>query len=390
MTDNTINQRYQSILMYEQKVVNANTVASSLGMSKRQFFRILQRFRTSGRKRESLKYQSHGAWNRIDRGTEQIIMTLNRDYPEALNSHLSWLAWDQHNVHIKSATARNILIRNGSYVPFKEKRESAYKKFQATHFGALVQLDTADGYWLKGYPLLHLIVALDDASRTPLSGGFYDHDSTLNNMLVIKEIIKKYRVPALFYTDNDSKFKVIRHGRSRHQCYSEEVLSGEAVTEIRRALTEVGSGLITHAPFHPQGKGKVEKFIKFVQECFIANHRAKTLAELNQDFKRWLAWYDRRGHRSLGEAPQSAREKLIKAGQTAFRPVPKELDLDTVFSVREERKPNKYNIFSYSGQQYQLPLEKVCYPGKVELRILPDQRIRVFNQKRELIAELKA
>lgn len=390
MTDNKINQKYQTIVMYEQRMINVKGAASSLGIGERQFFRVLKRFRESGRKIEGFQFQSHEAWNRTKKETEEKILKLNREYQEALNFHLSWLAWDLYQEKIQPFTIRNILLRYGTYTPYKEKRERAYKKFAATHFGALVQLDTADGYWLKGYPLLHFIIAVDDASRTPLAGGFYDHDSTLNNMLVIKEIIRKHGVPALFYTDNDSKFKVIRHGTSRYQTYKEEVLAGETITEIRRALAEVGSGLITHAPFHPQGKGKVEKFIRFVQDCFLKNHRATTLEELNKDFQRWLKWYDQRGHRTLGEAPQLTREKLIKAKKVAFRPLSKGIDLDAVFTVKEERKPNKYNIFRYQGKEYQLPLEKVCCPGKVELRILPDNRIRVFNKERELIAELKS
>jgi hypothetical protein len=35
-----------------------------------------------------------------------------------------------------------------------------------------------------------------------------------------------------------------------------EVLEDQALTEIRRALSEVGSGLITHLPYQPQAKGK--------------------------------------------------------------------------------------------------------------------------------------
>jgi len=314
---------------------------------------------------------------------------LSRDNPEALNSHLSWLFWDAYGKEVKSATARNILIRHEQYTPFKQKKERAYKKFQATHFGALVQLDTADGYWLKGYPMLHLILNVGDATRTVLAAGIFEHDSTLNNMFLIKEIIEKYGIPALFYTDNDSKFKVIRHGKSWYQSYRPEVLAGQAETEIRRALREVGSGLITHAPFQPQGKGKVEKLLQFIQDCYLANHKAKNLIQLNQGLQRWVAWYDQRGHRGLGEPPKAVRQRLIASKKVAFRPVPKNKDLDTIFAVQEERKPNKYNIFSYQGKQYQLPQEKVCYPGKVELRILPDNSIRVFSKEQELIAELK-
>lgn len=389
MTDNEIQHRYQTILLYEQRLMSSKMAADSLEITERQFFRILDRFRRSGRKIDSLEYQSHPAWNRTEKELEEKILKLNDDYPQALNSHLSWLAWDLYQLKMEPWTCRNILIREGKYIPFKEKQEKAYKRFAATHFGALIQLDTKDGYWLKGFPLLHLILALDDASRTPLAGGFFYHDSTLNNMVVIKEVIRKYGIPPLFYTDNDSKFKVIRHGKSRFYTYQKEVLEGETVTQIRRALTEVGSGLITHLPYHPQAKGKIEKLNRFIQDCFLKNQKAKTLEELNQSFKRWLSWYDSRSHRGLGIAPKIVREKLIQEKKVAFQPLKKNVDLDRIFAIQDERKPNKYNIFSYQGKEYQLPLEKVIYPGKVELRIMPDNRIKVFSKEKELIAELK-
>ncbi|MBM3205805.1 transposase family protein [Candidatus Shapirobacteria bacterium] len=388
MTDAKTQYRYQTVIMYEQNLISSSAAAESLEISERQFFRILDAFKKSDKNIESLKYHSHPAWNKTGETAEEKVLKINQDYPLALNSHISWLAWDLFNLEIQPQTVRNILIRNDRYIPFNDKPARAYKKFSATQLGALIQLDTTDGYWLKDYPMLHLILAIDDATRTILGGSFFLHDSTLNNLLIIKEIIRQYGVPALFYTDNDSKFRVIRHGQSRHQNYQPSVLAGEAVTEVRRALSEVGSGLITHLPFHPYAKGKLEKLIRFVQDCFIKNHRAKTIEQLNQDFKEWLAWYDLRNHRTLGLAPKILRERLIRENKVAFRPLADGLDLDTIFAVKEERRPNKYNIFSYQGKEYQLSPERVCYPGKVELRILPDNRIRVFKEK-ELVAELK-
>jgi len=388
MTDQKIQHRYQVLLLYEQKLIGPKEASQLIGVSERQFFRILNKFRRSERKIESLKFKSHPAWNKTSEDIEKIILRLNKDYPEALNSHFCWLAWDLYGIEIKSATVRNILLRNNVYVPFSQRKQRLYKKFQATHFGALIQLDTKDGYWLKGYPMLHLILALDDASRTILSGGFYESDSTLNNMIVIKEVIKKYGVPCLFYTDNDSKFKVIRHGQSYYQTYKKEVLEGEALTEIRRALMEVGSGLITHLPYQPQSKGKVEKIFRFIEDCFLKHQKAKDLKELNQAFQRWISWYDKRDHRSLGICPEKTRKKLIQEKKIAFRPLKK--DLDAIFALKRERKPNKYNIFHYQGKEYQLPQDKIIYPGKVELRITPDQKILVFNQEKELIATLKS
>lgn len=390
MNQSILQQRYQVLLLSETNKISQKEAGKILKLSERQIRRLLRKLRDNGFKIEFLQFQSHPAWNRTDKEIEDKILKLQEEYPLALNSHLSWLAWDLYGLKIEGWLCRNILIRCGRYTPFKEKQDRAYKKFAATHFGALVQLDTSPGYWLKGFPRLNLILAIDDASRTILSGKFYDSDSTLNNMEVIKGVIKKYGLPTLFYTDNDSKFRVIRHGKSVYQSYREEVLEGETVTEVRRALAEIGSGLITHLPYQPQAKGKVEKIIKFIEDCFIKHHKAETLEELNQGFKRWISWYDSRNHRALGLAPEVVRERLIRNKKVAFRSLKKGLDLDTIFSVKDQRKPNKYNIFHYQGKEYQLPLEKVVYPGNVELRIMPDNRIRVFNKEKELIAELKA
>lgn len=387
MTQQQLDHRFQIAMSFHQKLITSKEASQALNLGERQFFRLVEKLSSRNWDKSCLQYQSHAAWNKTDDNVENKILNLAQNYPDALNSHLQWLLYDSESLDMKSFTIKSILVRHNQYIPFKEKKHRGYKKFQATHFGALAQLDTSDGYWLKGYPMIHLILAIDDASRTILNAHFYLHDSTINNMGVIKGIILKYGVPALFYTDCDSKFKVIRHGLSHYQRYGREVLAGEAITEIRRALSEVGSGLITAKPYHPQSKGKVEKVFRFIQDCFLAHHTAANLDELNSQFQRWLLWYDQRNHRTLGTAPAMVRKKLIRQKLVAFKQLPKNLDLDNIFAVSEIRKPNKYNIFSYNGKQYQLPLEKVVYPGQVELRILPDNSINVF-QENKLITTL--
>ena len=103
MTD-TIKQRYHTLLMYEQGIMTASLAAHTLHMSERQFFRILKRFQTGEKTMESLQYHSHQAWNRTDKKREDTIVQLNRDYPDALNTHLSWLVWDAYGVTIKPPT----------------------------------------------------------------------------------------------------------------------------------------------------------------------------------------------------------------------------------------------------------------------------------------------
>lgn len=56
-----------------------------------------------------------------------------------------------------------------------------------------------------------------------------------------------------------------------------------SVTELHRALLELGVILITHLPGNARAKGKIERLFRFIQERFISEHTAKTLDKLNLD-----------------------------------------------------------------------------------------------------------
>ncbi len=104
-----------------------------------------------------------------------------------------------------------------------------------------------------------------------------DSDSAYSNMLVLREAIEKHGLFNML--DNDSKFKVIRHGNFFD--YKEETLAGETITEIHRALIELGIVLIPHEPENAQAKGKIERVFRFIQERFIPEHTAISLKEVD-------------------------------------------------------------------------------------------------------------
>jgi len=113
-----------------------------------------------------------------------------------------------------------------------------------------------------------------------------DSDSSYNNMLVLREAVEKYGIFPILYSDNDSKFKLIRYEGSCFFTYSEETLVGEVITEIHRALLELGITLPTHPPDNAKAKGKIERLFRFIQERFISEHRTKNLDELNLELEK--------------------------------------------------------------------------------------------------------
>src|SRR5260370_35012506 len=105
--------------------------------------------------------------------------------------------------------------------------------------GELVQWDTSEHDWLEGRgEQLYLIHMIDDAS-SQLSGCFVRHDSTAENMRVLRAYLEKQGRPLAFYTDKASIFQTAQ--KRRRDRPGEEMQAGEQPpTRDGRALRERG------------------------------------------------------------------------------------------------------------------------------------------------------
>jgi len=200
-------------------------------------------------------------------------------------------------------------------------------------------------------------------------------------MLVLREAIENYGIFPILYSDNDSKFKLIRYEGSRFFTYSEETLAGEIITEIHRALLELGVTLITHVPGNARAKGKIERLFRFIQERFISEHTANNLDELNSQLQKWISWYNNYHiNRDSGCIP------LSRCTPSALRPRDG-INLDDIFYLKEEREVGKDNSFSLDGVTYTIPREHNMVAFKARLHIHPGKKIRVWHRE-EFLCEL--
>ena len=70
-------------------------------------------------------------------------------------------------------------------------------------------------------------------------------------------------------------------------------------------MRELSIPFFSHKPYEPQGKGKIERLFRFIQERFIPEHTAKTLDELNFEFAGWVKWYNENHRvRTTGKIPK--------------------------------------------------------------------------------------
>jgi hypothetical protein len=148
-------------------------------------------------------------------------------------------------------------------------------------------------------------------------------------------------------------------------------------TQIARALSELGVEIIYANS--PQAKGRVERAWGTFQDRLCSElrlHNVSTLQAANRYLtKVFIPKYNRKFARL-------AREK-----GSAYRALPKDLDLRNIFCIKEERTVGSDNTISYKAKTYQiLPgNNRISFVrAKVMVHNHLDNTIHIFLKEREL------
>jgi transposase InsO family protein len=320
------------------------------------------------------------AWNKVSPEMRQFVIEKKKEKSNYNCQWISEIASDHFEQPISQSSVWRILNKE-NLLNCPPPQRKVRSRFEAEKSGDLIQMDTTWGYWWWGKRLC-LILLLDDHSRYILHAKFVLHDTMEANMNMIRETVEKYGTFKLLYTDNASFFKAIRHGQSFYQHHSQE----EYESKITRACRELGIAHVTHRPYEPQGKGKIERLFRFIQERFIndqiVNEMGMPLYAAQKKLDRFVDWYNEKHvNRTTGQTP---KERFDPKG---FTPLKGDKCLDDIFCIKDTRLVDKCNQFSYQGQSYVIPKKKNMTGLRVRLHILPERSMRVWHMD-ELVCTL--
>lgn len=308
------------------------------------------------------------AHNRLRDEIRDFIAQEKRENPHKNCQWIAEIASDRFGQMISRASVYRVLSGEDLLAqrPLNQKPRN---RFEAEKTGDLIQMDTSCGDWAGGRRI-YVTVLLDDYSRYILKGEFTWHDGLSHSLRMIRETAKEYGRFRLLYTDNASWFKAIRHDKSMYQKHSKE----EYESEVTRACRELGITHLTHKPYEPQAKGKIERLFGFIQKRFVvAICDDWPLWKINVEFESWIDWYNTKHiNRTTGATPE---KRFDPAG---FEPLSDEYNLDDIFCLKDTRKVDKCNQINYQGTQYTLETDLILGACKVNLCIIPERSIRVF------------
>jgi len=316
--------------------IKQTEAAGILCLSARQMRRLIRRVRQEGDKGILHKARGKESNRRISKEVKEAAIELYRKKYEGFGPTLaSEKLLELDGISVNDETLRNWLTQSGDWKKTRKDRKHRHWRERKHHLGKMVQLDGSHHDWFEGRGTKCVLMGYIDDATGKVFGRFYGHEGTTPAMDSFKKYVRKYGIPVSIYLDKHNTYK-----SPAKQSLKDDTVP---LSEFQRAMEELGVKVI-HA-HSPQAKGRIERLFRTFQDRVIKEMRLrgiKTIQEANTFLPKYLQIYNRR----FAVKP---REKA-----DLHRPVPKELNLDSILCLKTERVLRNDFTVSFNSKLYQI------------------------------------
>lgn len=327
-----------------RKTITNRQGAQILGISSRQFRRVLSKYRENGL--EGIIHKSRGKIS-------------NRSIPQTIKDHALKIIYQKyydfgptlahekllknHSVNMSVETLRKEMIKIGIWKPKTKKVPCHQMRERRFQEGELVQVDGSPHDWFEGRAdRCTLLVYIDDATSKLLWLEFVESESTNSYFEATKKYLKTHGRPLSFYVDKHSVFRV---NTTKLDSAGTDDSNGQ--TQFGRAMRELGIDMIFANS--PQAKGRVERSNQTLQDRLVKELRLLGISSMEE------------GNKYLPEFMQQLNDMFAvspKSNINAHRPVLKEQNLDEILCLKTSRVLSKNLELQYQNMTYQIQIDK--------------------------------
>ena len=195
--------------------------------------------------------------------------------------------------------------------------------------GMLLQMDGSPDYWVNGRKST-LIGMIDDATSEIGFAKLFKSETTLNCLEVLQEVILRKGIPMAIYTD-----KAGWAGGSKRVQF----------TQFKRACDELGIRLIFANS--PEAKGRIERAWRTFQDRLIPELRVNGIINIKTANNYILNHF-------LPEYWNKRNTVIAKSPENKYREVSREINLEDILCLKEYRKIQRNETFSFEGVTYKI------------------------------------
>jgi transposase InsO family protein len=293
-----MDQRREFVQLATQKGANIRELCRRFGIHPETGYKWIGRW-TSGEELADRSRRPHSSPGRTGASIEERVLMV-RDAHPAWGARKIARCLQRDGVACPAhSTVHTILQRHGRIAP-PPGGAPAHLRFEMPAPNQLWQMDFKGHMPLSGGGRCHPLTVVDDHSRYNLclAACADQQRGTVQNQL--EPTFRRYGLPEAFFVDNGNPW-----GDS----------SGQRWTRLGVWLLKLGVTVLHSRPYHPQSRGKNERFHRTLEDEVFALQRFRDLAEVQRAFDAWRDVYNlERPHEALGqEVPVSRFQPSSRA-----------------------------------------------------------------------------
>jgi transposase InsO family protein len=286
-----MDERREFVRLAMQEGANRRELCRRFGIHPDTAYKWLGRA-TGGEELTDRSRRPHTSPGRTEAAIEQQVLTVRDAHPAwGARKIVRCLERDGVASPVRS-TVHDILRRHGRIVA-PPGGAAAHLRFEKPEPNLLWQMDFKGHIPLSGGGRCHPLTILDDHSRYAMGLEACGNEQGVTVQVRLEAVFRRYGLPEAFFVDNGTPW-----GDS----------AGQRWTRLGVWLLKLGIGVLHSRPYHPQSRGKNERFHRTLKAEVLALQRFRDLAEVQQALDLWRTVYNLdRPHEALDQEVPASR-----------------------------------------------------------------------------------
>jgi len=287
-----MDERREFVRLAQREGVNRRELCRRFGISAEIGYKWLGRWKAGDEELADRSRRPHVSPRRSDAATEEAVLTVRDAHPAWGARKIAFTLEQKGRKPPALSTIHEILRRHGRVVAAIGS-PGGYQRFEKAQPNLLWQMDFKGRVGLWNGSDCHPLTVVDDHSRFSvcLAACANEKSNTVQGQL--EKTFRRYGLPAAFFVDNGAPW-----GDA----------SGEHWTRLGVWLLKLGIDVLHSRPFHPQSRGKNERFHRTLKAEVFALNCLHDLAEAQKAFDAWRTVYNfERPHQALSQQVPASR-----------------------------------------------------------------------------------
>src|SRR5712692_2741413 len=329
-----MDQRREFVRLAMQEGANRRELCRRFGISPDVGYKWLGRWATNGELADRSR-RPHASPTRTDGGSEERILAVRDAHPAWGSRKIARCLEREGTKRPALSTVHEILRRHGRVVP-PPGSPHASQRFEKPAPNLLWQMDFKGWVPLANGARCHPLTVVDDHSRYAVCLLACANEQSITVSSALDTTFRRYGLPDAMFVDNGSPW-----GDS----------SGQRWTRLGVWLLKLGVDVWHSRPYHPQSRGKNERFHRTLKAEVFAFKRFRDLAEVQQAFDAWRLVYNLdRPHEALDQEVPASRYRASPRPMPDRLPQPEYDDGEIVRTVGTTK-----DYVSFKGRLWKVP-----------------------------------